>query len=212
MPNFAEVENWLSQQGGYEHHCFISWPHTQDDDLTDLALTVQAVIQRKLAASFARPAVFLDKQIQGGDVWQNRIRRALCRSVSMVAICAPVYYHPDHEWCGREWAAMEMISDLRLRGKDFKTIIPLMYKVSNPLPPAVSNIQYIDVSRVFLLGRRYYNLTEFRAKIQQIVTSIEKIAEELWRSQTRADCEAFQIPPSAFLQYAAPPAAFPILS
>jgi hypothetical protein len=212
MPITDQVENWLSQQGGYEHHCFISWPHTKDDDLTELACAVKAAIARKLASSFARPEVFLDEQISGGDLWERKIQRALCRSVSMVAICAPIYYRAEHEWCGREWAAMEMISDLRLHGKDFTTIIPLMYKLSDPLPAPVSRIQYIDVSRVILLGRRYYSLNEFRGKIQQIVTKIELIAEELCRSQTRAECDAFQVPPSAFRQYAAPPPAFPILS
>jgi TIR domain len=210
MPS-AEVENWLREQGGYEHHCFVSWPHTQDDDLTDLAETVQAAIQKKLAASFARPAVFLDKQISGGDDWEKRIQHALCRSISMVAICAPIYYRPEHIWCGREWAAMEKISDLRLRGKDFKTIIPLMYRDDGYLPASVSKIQPIDVSRVINLGRRYYSLKEFREKVLQIVTKIERIAETLCANQTRAECEAFQFPQSAFLQYSAPNPTFPYL-
>jgi len=131
----------------------------------------------------------------------------------MVAICAPIYYRPEHHWCGLEWAAMELISLTRLRGKNFKTIIPLIYRGSDNLPVAVSRIQYIDVSRVSLLGRRYYSQQEFRGKILQIVDRVEQIAEELWRSRIRAECDAFPFPTeSAFSDYSAPAQPFPLVS
>jgi hypothetical protein len=209
----AEIENWLSNQGSYEKHCFISWPHSFDSDLTECARTVRNAIEQGLASSFVRPAVFLDEQMTGGADWEILIRRTLCRSISMVAICAPIYYRPEHGWCGREWAAMEKMSAKRLPGQAFSSIIPLMYKKSDPLPPAVSRIQYIDVSRVILLGRRYYSQPEFRGKIQQIVARIEQIAEEIFKNRTQAESETFTFPAeSAFLQYSPPAQPFPLLS
>jgi hypothetical protein len=208
-----EVDNWLSEQGTYENHCFISWPHTINRDITECAQAVRDAIEEGLATSFHRPKVFLDTQIAGGAVWEMQLRRALCRSVSMVAICAPIYYRPEHLWCGLEWAAMEQLSLTRLQGKGFKTIIPVMVRKSDPLPTAVSRIQYIDVSRVTIQGRRFFKQIEFRSKIQEIVTRIEQIAEELWRSKSRAECDIFQFPTeSAFAEYIHPTQAFPLVS
>jgi hypothetical protein len=133
--------------------------------------------------------------------------------MSMVAICAPIYYRPEHDWCGLEWAAMEQLSLCRLRGSEFRAIIPVIVRKSEPLPAAVAGVQYIDLSRVTLLGRRYFTFPEFRKKIQVIVGQIEQIAEELWRSDARANCDSFQFPTkSAFADYSIPPQRFPIVS
>jgi hypothetical protein len=209
-----EMDNWLSQQGTYENHCFISWPHiSKNPDIAECARAVRDSIEEGLATSFHDPKVYMDTQIAGGADWEMNIRRALCRSVSMVAICVPMYYRPEHLWCGLEWAAMEQLSLTRLPGKDFKTIIPLMVRLSDSLPKVVSRIQYIDVSRVMLQGRRYYNQREFRGKIHEIVTRIEQIAEELWRSKSRAECDLFQFPKeSAFAEYVLPAQGFPLVS
>lgn len=208
----GEVDKWLQET--YENHCFISWPHTINPDITECAQAVRKAIQEQLAASFHDPQVFLDESgIVGGDDWEMRLRRALCKSISMVAICAPIYYRPEHRWCGLEWAAMQRLSSNRLRGRDFQAIIPVMVRKSDPLPPVVGRLQYIDVSRVTLQGRRYYNFPEFRGKIQQIVQRIEQIAEELWRGQSRADCDLFQFPTeSAFSDYGVPAQLFPLVS
>jgi TIR domain len=207
-----EVDQWLRET--YEHHCFISWPHTINPDITECARAVRKAILEGLATSFHDPQVFLDETgIIGGADWEIRLRRALCKSMSMVAICAPIYYRPEHKWCGLEWAAMEHLSSTRLQGCDFKAIIPIMVRRSDPLPTVVSKIQHIDVSRMTLQGRRYFAYPEFRRKINEIVTRIEQIAEEIWRGQRKADCDLFQFPTeSAFSDYIVTPQRFPLVS
>ena len=207
-----EIDQWLRQS--YENHCFISWPHTINPDITECARAVRKAILEGLATSFNDPQVFLDERaITGGADWEIKLRRALCKSMSMVAICAPIYYRPEHNWCGLEWAAMEHLSSTRLQGCDFKAIIPVMVRKSDPLPSVVSKIQYVDVSRMTLQGRRYFAYPEFCCKINEIVVRIEQIAEELWRCQRVADCDLFQFPAeSAFLDYSAPAQRFPLVS
>ncbi|HEY6272509.1 MAG TPA: toll/interleukin-1 receptor domain-containing protein [Terriglobales bacterium] len=207
-----ETDRWLRDT--YENHCFISWPHTQNPDITQCAQAVRKAIVGGLALSFHDPQVFLDEsEITGGSAWEMQLRRALCKSMSMVAICSPMYYRPEHRWCGLEWAAMEHLSSTRLHGCDFKAIIPVLVRKSDPLPPIVSKIQYIDVSRVTLQGRRYFAYPEFRRKINDIVVRIEQIAEELWRGQRKADCDVFQFPTeSAFSDYSDPAQRFPLVS
>src|SRR5439155_9188917 len=109
--------------------------------------------------------------IPGGAEWRETLRRGLCSSLTMVAICAPIYYDSSHRWCGLEWAAMDMLSTVRLVGEDFKAIIPLVIRIreDEPLPDAVSSLQHIDFSNIMTMGRRYYRTQECRRNIQKIV-------------------------------------------
>jgi hypothetical protein len=209
-----QVEKWLREEGAYENHCFVSWPHTINRDITECAQSIRRSILEELATSFHDPQVFLDdSEICCGTAWEMRLRRALCKSVSMVAICAPIYYRPEHQWCGLEWAAMEHLSSIRLPGRDLTAIIPVMVRRSDPLPSAISGVQYIDFSRVTIQGRRYFTFPEFRRKIHQIVTHIELVAEELWRNNSRANCDLFQFPSkSAFSDYTVPAQRFPLVN
>ena len=206
-----EIDKWLRES--YEYQCFVSWPHTIDPDITNCARAMQTTIRGKLGKSFSKPAVFRDESERiAGDEWEKKIPRALCRSICMVAICAPIYYHPEHPWCGLEWAVMENFSSTRLCGKDFKAILPVMVRMSDPLPRAVSKIDRFDVSRVATMGQRYFSYPEFLATIEKIIARIERIAEELWRGQCRADCEELLIPSeSAFSDYHAPTQRYPLV-
>jgi hypothetical protein len=209
-----EMENWLREEGKYQNHCFVSWPHTDNLVITDCARKVKSAIESGLGATFDDPRVFLDESdIQGGDDWERRLRSMLCGSMSMVAICAPIYFKPKHHWCGLEWASMAKLGDCRLPSCTYTTIIPLMVRESKPLPWASAKIQHIDVSRSALVGPRYFSSMEFRTKINEIVDRIETIAEELWRRKARAECDLFEFPTqSAFAQYSAPAQPFPIVS
>jgi hypothetical protein len=213
MPITPSIERWL-YQAGYENHCFISWPHTQNKEITDCARQIKQAIESKLAALVPTPSVFLDETgITAGDIWPEVLRRALCKSIAMVAICAPIYYHPSHEWCGLEWAAMDSLSAQRLPGAQFKAIIPVMVRKSELLPAAVSGGQYIDASRVMISGRHYFGTREFHLKVEEIVQKIERIAEAIAQNQAVTNCDRFQFPTeSAFLDYAAQAQPFPFRS
>jgi hypothetical protein len=204
------TEQWL-QTAGYEHHCFISWPHTISKELTECARRLKTAIEQQLALSIPRPRVFLDETgITGGAQWENAMKQALCRSITMVAVCAPIYYHPDHRWCGLEWAAMQSLSRSRLPNEDFTTIIPVIIRKSDSMPRAVSAIQYIDFSNVTIRARRYYTTQEFRSKTSEIVERIEEIARALVRNRSRTGCKDFDFPTEpAFSDYAAPAKRFP---
>lgn len=197
-----EVERRLIE-AGYEYYCFVSWPHTISTDITECARSVGEAIRKRLGESFAAPKVFLDEtELTGGDKWERVIREALCKSISMVAICAPIYYHPGHPWCGLEWAAMEKLGRTRLSGRNAQAVIPVMLRKSEPLPRAVSETQFIDVSGLSLLGNRYFNVREFRLKIAEITRRIEEIATELAEKRVKPVPEDFSFPiESAFSDY-----------
>ncbi len=199
-----EVEQWL-QNAGYGYHCFISWPHTKSTDVSDCARNVKKLIEEYLAISVPNPRVFLDETgIPGGAEWQETLRHVLCKSVTMIAICAPIYYDPSHKWCGLEWAAMDMLSQKRLVGERVKAVIPIIIRIreDEPLPDAISRLQYFDFSSITTVGKRYYKTSECREKIKKIVNHIDDIASILANRQAGTDCENFEIPPeSAFAGY-----------
>jgi hypothetical protein len=201
MPITPEIDNWLIISG-YEYHCFISWAHTKNRDMTECAKIMKQEIEQKLALSIPNPRVFLDEsEIFGGADWEQQLLRALCRSVSMVSLCAPIYYHPTHRWCGVEWAAMSALGQSRLPKEEFKTIIPLLLK-RGETPNAVATIQHIDFSSVILRGRNYYRTNDFKNKVQQIIDRIEMIAQAIATNQSMTNCGDFKLPmESAFSDY-----------
>jgi TIR domain len=196
-----QIERWL-EDAGYQYHCFISYPRIRNDDLMECAMRIKEAIEAELALVLFNPKVFLDKSITGGADWRNHLRTALCRSISMVALCAPIYYHPAHRRCGLEWAAMWHLEGERLRSADDHAIIPLIFRGPNNVPEAVSRIQHIDISRVTTLGRRYYNTQEFRTKIGEVTDRIISTALRIACNQASTKCEEFNFPAtSAFHGY-----------
>jgi hypothetical protein len=180
--------------------------------MSQCALRTKEAIEENLALLVPEPKVFMDESgITGGAEWQETIRRALCRSISMVAICAPIYYHPSHEWCGLEWAAMNMLSDKRMPDVSFRAIIPVIVRASDPFPNAISKIQVIDFSKITVRGPRYYATQEYKTKILEIVNRIEEIAEAIVFNQAKPLCDEFQLPKtSAFLDYHTTSQPFPL--
>src|SRR2546430_483644 len=167
----APIDEWL-RRAGYDYHCFISWPHTKNDDINRCARKLKQEIESRLAAHVT-PRVFLDETVlTPGDDWPDALKDALCRSLTMIAVCAPIYCHPDHKWCGLEWATMAALSDLRLPGVTFHAIIPVIVRKIEPLPPAFVPIQYSDFTGITTLSHHYFLTNEFRTKAEAIVEKI----------------------------------------
>ncbi len=199
-----DIEQWL-QNAGYGNHCFVSWPHTKSEVLLDCARNIKKLIEEYLAISIPNPRVFIDEEgIPVGDEWEKTLRHELCKSIVMVAICAPIYYDPSHKWCGLEFAAMDILSQKRLVGEGMRAVIPIIIRIreDEPLPEAVSKLQYYDFSSILTVGKKFYKTPECRKMIIKIVNRIDEIASKLASRQANTDCENFQIPTeSAFAGY-----------
>jgi hypothetical protein len=208
MPITPEVQKWL-QEAGYEHYCFISWPHIENDYLAEAAMHIRDGLIGRLSDSIPRPSVFLDlTSVPGGAIWRTHLTRALCRSITMVAICVPIYYDATHRWCGLEWAAMDVLNTRRISRPEFNSIIPVIVRTGN-LPAAVSRIQPVDISGVITSGS-YFRTNEFRRKLEEIMQRIESVADALARQNSTAGCDQFKFPKkSAFAGCTTKPQPFP---
>jgi hypothetical protein len=214
----SQLDQWL-RQAGYEYHCFVSYPRIKKADgsidaahpINQCAREVRDALVRHLAFSVPEPKVFLDLDMSGGTDWEARLRTALCRSVVMVAICAGIYYHPSHRWCGLEWAAMDALGRRRLRDSDLLAIFPLMLKREKSLPPAVGVTQWGGDLTGAALSRRYYSTISFSRNIEDVVAHIERVADAIRARNETSRCGEFHFPQtSAFAEWQADSAEFPL--
>jgi hypothetical protein len=205
------TEQWLAD-AGYKYHCFISYPRIKDEQGNDdrthpinqCAREVKAAIRQGLKYSIPNPRVFLDlDDIPPGNDWESTVKSALCGSLVMVAICAGIYYHPDHLWCGLEWAAMDNLGETRLPESKLLAIIPVMVKTENPIPPTVQRPQWVNISGL-MAGRRRFRPTDTFSRIIQgeVVKHIETVAEAVQRNNVKTNCAGFAFPTkSAFADW-----------
>jgi hypothetical protein len=62
------------------------------------------------------------------------------------------------------------------------------------------------------MRRRFFSNQEFTLKVQQIVSRIEQVAEALWVSKAKADCDQYSFPEkSAFHNYDGAPLHHPLM-
>jgi hypothetical protein len=186
MPINSDVGDWFGENG-YKHHCFVSWPHVSGS-IQRFANTLREAIREELSNFVPGASVFIDEQtIPPGGKWARVIPDDLCKSISMVAVWCPIYDHPAHHWCRREWNAMELLGKERLAGENFKTIIPVLYRTSNPLPAQVDETQYIDLSHLAISSVDCQTM-HYKRHVYQIAQQIRTVANTLMRKGSKARC------------------------
>jgi hypothetical protein len=128
----------------------------------------------------------------------------------MVAVCAPSYYDPAHEWCGLEWATMQTLGETRLRQQKETAIIPVTIRTTDHLPPAVTHIQQIDFTGITTQSYYYFRTHEFREKVEEIARKILHVAETIQKNRAKPKCDKFVYPTiSAFDGYIPETPSFP---
>lgn len=57
--------------------------------------------------------IFSDHSVIGGELYEQRFAYAIAHSVCMVMIYTPTYFDSDHNYCAREFIAMERVEEQR---------------------------------------------------------------------------------------------------
>lgn len=196
-------------RAGFRYYAFISYPNT-DAQLRQFARRCWRHLEGKLAQNLPcltdgepRQYVFLDAvSIREGALWEPALSKGICESVAMIALCVPMYAHPQHAWCGREWAAMEELARQRLPGGP-NPIFPVRLGELD-LPSEITRIQVCDLSRRRL--ERIHLTTEFDRCLSAAVRHIRAVGEALLAAGAGAvDCGQRLLPvQSAFGRTTAP--------
>ena len=214
MPS-RELEDWL-KDAGYEHYCFISYPRVEGSAVMAVARAFANAIRTELK-NFTEDwdkRVFIDEDIAGGEAWEERLRLALCRSVVMVAVCAPIYYSKGHRWCGREYQGMLALKERRLPESPTGTIFPVIVRKNDPLPPPIASLEYRELDKEITLGG-IQRRRKFQDVIVEILNRVDSVATALRERNSVARCagDEFTLPSqSAFEDWDVRPQAAPLRS
>src|SRR5580658_9594256 len=103
------AKEWLAE-AGFTNHCFISYARGTAE-MKAFTSNLEADIREELTLRIAKPNVFIDHGIAPGNDWKERLHRELMSTIVMVAVVVPVYFEPEHKWCGREWSTISKLAN-----------------------------------------------------------------------------------------------------
>jgi hypothetical protein len=188
---------------GFRHFAFISYPNT-DAAMKSFAQTFHRRFSELLGQNLglldtkASPA-FIDRyDIPRGVHWEADLSEALCRSVTMVALCLPMYANSN--WCGREWQGMVELAAAGLP-PPMSPIFPVRLGESQ-VNRIISQIQHWDFSKVEPgpLGnsRRLYPC------LQAAFHHVCRVGMQRAAKHTR-DCRGYRLPERSAFESVLPP-------
>jgi hypothetical protein len=150
-------------------------------------------------------SVWIDKdRLHAGDLIDDALAGALCRSVCMIVLYSPTYQH--HKYCLRELKAMQILQERRMRmlersfGRDRGLIIPLVLRgTKEDLPEDIRHVHFGDFSTFSLHNDKLADNPLFVAKIDEIARFIYEMHTCFQQVDCNpcADCGSFQLPPES---------------
>jgi hypothetical protein len=205
------IKNARLREAGYRYYSFISYPNI--GPMQRFARSVATAVSDELAlvlpALKSRPPqpgasryVFLDQtHIPAGAPWEPSLGTALCKSLTMIALCVPMYADQQHKFCGREWKTMQAATSLRFADP----VQPIfVVRLRENLHPAIEAIQHYDLSKQNTLARLHLT-SLFQDCVRRIREHIQRIAERASDGPVNAlDCSAFTLDPQSAFPPSAP--------
>lgn len=197
----------------FEFCCFVSYPHGQDNvlvpfvnDFVDgLRLEIGAVMRKKLAGRDFPDGVlpngaWSDEFLKGGDRFNEMIGSSICKSACMIVFYTPLYFDDEHVYCAREFRAMELLEQERLKYLQEKgrgLIITIILRGADSFPKVLEGerkyyrFDDIDLNNPADKIRVRYadKIREMAAYIYDRCQSLDEVAPDL-----KHDCNEFCLP------------------
>lgn len=161
--------------------------------------------------------VYIDEErLRPGFQFNEALGKALCQSACMVVVYVPKY--DQHEYCVREFHAMELLEERRraLLGGNLPNevgmIIPIVLRPgASGVPDKIRNRrQYSDFSRYTTATPAISSNPQYVEKIEEIAEYIQRVSIAFAALDPCHGCEDFVIPPLAAGEVKAPePPPFP---
>lgn len=183
----------------FQYSCFISYRNSQDDLTEKLVNSLKIELKRWLDME-----IYLDKErLTGGDFFNNEFAKALCESVCLIVVYTPTYFSKQNSYCAREYRAMEILEERRLKALGFPKnikhgfIIPIVYRGEKKLPERIKTKRQCYIFEDFQIsGRDNLDNPDYAKKIREIAEYIQERFLELRRVEKIVceKCDAFEIP------------------
>lgn len=189
---------------GFRHACFISYRHVHEPKniarIEQFVGELRSYIENEIDGIAPQDAVFFDRDIEGGDLWNQKINKAVCYSAVMVVIFTANYFSTHKTFCAREYWAMEKLEKNRhkpFENIDHGLIIPVIFNGIDKLPAAVSSErQYLDFTGCITEFRDLSTDIEYQTKFAKMAQYISKVYQHLnhIKPDLCVDCDLHQIP------------------
>ena len=185
-----------------KHACFISYCHGKYDLVNTFIPQLVKALQAYLDPYF-EDCVFIDvDNLRPGDPYNEKLAEAICHSVCMIVVYFPRY--DEHLYCLREYTAMEILEDKRLKslgktvGASRRMIIPIILRgKKEDLPPSIQDhIQFCDFSKFTTAAGDITKNPEYVGKIDEIAYYVYDLYKEFRDAEQDVclDCISFRLP------------------
>jgi hypothetical protein len=208
---------------GYRHHAFISYArarltsaggtmapnlHAGHDPFRARTLRLKKRLEQELAQTFNNPSVFADSDIPDSALWQQDLATALYRSVVVIAVCDPVYFVPDREWCAREWRGAEEEHQRRpmVNGRGVLIYATTSKPGSSIYPAWAQQRQAADLSAIALKNWSARALGSWMAGLHDHILGVASH----WVDKQVAASNATSLPPASWPNGPGPSPRYPL--
>lgn len=187
---------------GFKYPCFISYCHGQRDLIRGFISEFKENLDSSLEAYFDEGVYFDMERLNPGFKYNIALAKAICQSLCMVVIYIPKYEH--HEYCRKEFAAMEILENRRFaliaeqRINEYGMIIPVILRGEKEyLPERITrNIHYADFSRYTTASDKIKDDEDSIKEIGRIAKYVYKLYKSIepYSENIFIDCEQFGLP------------------
>lgn len=129
------------------------------------------------------PKVFVDQEMNPGDVWPIRLEQMLTKSKILVAVYSAQYFRSD--WCVAEWksmAARESVLGLACPDLTRGLIFPVLYADSQNFPEYGLDRMWHDLKGLDspeLMFQQTPDWLEFHKRMRRIASDIEAMLRQV---------------------------------
>jgi hypothetical protein len=184
----------------FKYSCFISYCHGQYELTKGFIEQLKQALKAELEPLLDEEVYIDEERLKPGYRYNEALAKAICQSICMIVVYSPRYER--HEYCGREFAGMEILEQTRrqMLGQVVPAsgfIIPVIFRGEADLPPRITQ------------GRHYADFSQFTlataniSRNPQYVTEIRKIAQVIYEryqafeaaaADACAPCATFLLP------------------
>jgi hypothetical protein len=190
----------------FKYACFVSYCHGQHELVKSFIDQLKEALNAELDTLLDEEVYVDEERLAPGYRYNEALAKAICQSVCMIVVYTPRYER--HEYCVREFEAMELLEKRRRErlgslledAKGF--IIPIVFRGDNDLPPRIrQRLHFADFSRFTLATPEIKRNPEYLDEIGQIARLINEQYQVFVRAGADpcTECHQFELPPASAL-------------
>jgi hypothetical protein len=185
----------------FTHPCFISYVHGEHALVKGFVNQLKAALEAYLEPYFDEGPYIDEKGLRPGNLFNDVLADAICRSACMIVVYVPKY--DKHAYCLREYTAMEILEEKRLKvlgheGRGVGLIIPIILRGrQDDLPVKIrDHIHFCDFSKFSTADADISKNPEYVSKINDIALYIFDLYKKFEDAgmDMCIDCQTFQMP------------------